>query len=70
MGEHAEVAGCIQIKILYSENEVNKWLSENAEVEVVDIKITGLNTYDCSDESIMIIYRKDEPCEEKRISLP
>jgi hypothetical protein len=59
MGEHAEVAGCIQIKILYSETLVNEWLSENADVEVVDIKFTGLNTYDNADESIMIIYRKE-----------
>jgi hypothetical protein len=60
MGEHAEVAGCIQIKIFYSETEVNKWLTENADVEVVDIKLSGLNTYDCADEVIMIIYRKED----------
>jgi hypothetical protein len=60
MGEHTEVAGCIQIKIFYTETLVNEWLSENAELEIVDIKFTGLNTYDHADEAIMIIYRKED----------
>lgn len=60
MTGNAELAGCIQIKILYTESLVNEWLSSNADIEVVDIKFTGLNTYDNADESIMIIYRKED----------
>lgn len=56
MTEHAEIAGCLQIKICYSENDANRWLQENGDMEVVEIKLASNATY----EAIMIIYRIED----------
>lgn len=39
-----------------NENGINKWLSENTDVEVIDIKMSMNN----DGEYIMVIYKKSE----------
>lgn len=55
MTEHAEIAGYLQVKICYSEEETNNWLHENADVEIVEIKFSGNKT----NSVVLIIYRID-----------
>ncbi|WP_169819271.1 hypothetical protein [Anaerobacillus arseniciselenatis] len=55
MTEHAEIAGFLQVKICDSEADTNEWLQENGDLEIVEIKFAGSETY----KAIMIIYRVD-----------
>ena len=50
-----KVAGRIQIKFLYGESFSNKWLQENGDIEIVEIK-TLTNG---EDDGLLVIYRKE-----------
>lgn len=52
----AEVAGCIQVKVLFGEVHINEWLQQNADLEIVDIKFSAT----AEEESVLIIYRKED----------
>ncbi|WP_096201922.1 hypothetical protein [Bacillus sp. FJAT-45350] len=64
---HEEVAGCIRIQLCYSQEEVNEWLTENGDLEIVDIKLAsasfsgdlkeGVLEYE---STIMVIYRSED----------
>lgn len=53
MTEHAEIAGFLQVKFLYGEGNINKWLQENADLEIVEMKPLLRNEID----GVMIVYR-------------
>lgn len=51
-----EVAGCIQVKILFGEELINKWLQDNADLEIIEIKFAATE----DSEGVLIIYRKED----------
>ncbi|WP_156178282.1 hypothetical protein [Bacillus sp. SA1-12] len=47
-----------QVEIVYNQKDANMFLSENANLDIKDIKLSSLNTADSTNEVIMIIYKK------------
>lgn len=52
---HAEVAGTIQVGVFCNEQDVNQWLLDNGDCEVVNIQISGAPR----NYVIMVTYRKE-----------
>lgn len=50
------VAGEIETKMFFWTDDLNHWLRENADTEIVDIKLSGS---DPDNYHILVIYRKD-----------
>jgi hypothetical protein len=59
------VAGTIATKFIFGagetvEDEVNNWLNEHADVEIIDIRYSPTTDTDHDYENVMIIYRKED----------
>jgi len=52
---NAKLAAFLQLKIFERASDANKWLSENPDTEITDIKVSGGD----GDYVICIIYRKE-----------
>jgi hypothetical protein len=52
---HAEIAGMNQIEVFCNETDVNQWLLDNGDCEVVNIQISGAPR----NYVIMVTYRKE-----------
>lgn len=60
-----EVAGNIATKVFHGEQQLNAWLEENGEVEVMDIQLASRFYVKENDEldttpMIMVVYRKEK----------
>ena len=53
------VAGNMRVKILEGEVEVNNWLIDNSDVEVIDMKFSSSATDEDWADMVMIIYNKE-----------
>lgn len=51
-----QVAGGIQVKFLYGESFINKWLQENGDIEIVEIKTLNRD----EDDGVLVVYRLEE----------
>ena len=53
------VAGNMRVKILEGQDEVNNWLINHSDVEVIDMKFSSSVTDEDWADMVMIIYNKE-----------